>query len=136
MAELESAGELRRRLHMVSPHHAKVFLDVELREWGKVQFAAGRRKAELEACGRGQHLARRPHGCPCGKMPPMELHDDEWTTNYDLNAHAAEPPTTRSRLGALVAQDWFNRDVLLAAVIDELTARVDSMDAQLWELSR
>ncbi len=180
MAELESAAELVKQIqdHQRSwncgdtiPCSTMVELAMK---WGEAQRDAGRQEADLEACGRGQHLARRPLGCPCGKMPPMELrddpfteapetcdsygcgmgqghaglcspthapgarcqrcnalllmtrkhdchfdkpapepgveHDDEWTTNDDLNAHAAEQrsPLLRAlddRIAVLEARD-------------------------------
>ena len=74
-SELESAEALAIRLVGQKPIMHR-YRDI-LTGWGKDHHEAGRREADLEACGRGQHLANRPAGCACGHMPPMKLRFDD-----------------------------------------------------------
>ncbi len=71
-----------------------------LKQWGEAQREAGRREIEEAACRRGRHVARRPRGCACGRMPPLNLraNDDEWTTNDDPAPESGVKPNVFERI--------------------------------------
>ncbi len=175
MVELESAANVRLRMWRTPAAEHQGILE----QWGEAQREAGRREDDrCWSCrrrftdeltrlgsftdGGGSKWSNICLRCATHYVEveapapePGVEHDDEWTTNDDLNAHAAEQPSSLGeRMSEMLATNKeFGTDVsihntiehaawmMLAEAADALTARaglahniMEAMDLRLLAL--